>query len=122
MTCLLVSQFYRLFGAKYLLAFLFLLNLPCRSNPADARSRGQLLLWFLMYKVLCQLSLTSAFLKAEECRTPRQKHVVQTAMSEIPLLRNKVCLASVLTLAIRAIISSPDAVQFERVWLKRLKK
>lgn len=43
-------------------------------------------------------------------------------MSEISLLRNKVYLASVLTLAICVIISSPDAAQFETVWLKRLKK
>lgn len=97
---LLELQFYRLFGAELLPAFLHFLNLPHRSNPADERSRRQVVLWFLRYKFLHQLSFTSSLLKAEECRTPRHKCVVLTAMSKISMLWNKVCLASVLTLAV----------------------
>lgn len=52
---LLELQFYRLFGAELHPAFLYFLNLPCRSNPADERSQRQVVLWFLRYKFLHQL-------------------------------------------------------------------
>lgn len=96
----------------------------CHAGGIQLRRRTEkkAVLCFLMYKLLHLFSFDKSSPESWRIQDLKCKHVAQTVISEIPLLQNKVCLASILILATWAIISSPDAVQFERVWLKRLKK
>lgn len=131
---MLVSRFYRLFGAKLLLLFLLFLNLPWRRNPANERSRRQVVLYGSSstnsvhgecYMVPHVQILTSAQIWQVlswnlECRSWRHTNMFFRQQWVRHHCYDQ-SLASPWTLAIWAIISSPDAVQFKRVWLKRLK-